>query len=326
MLFAVAIGITDIIGAVHGNIGGHIALNQQGLPVFDHTITIFLQCVWAVQLESIGALTFTKMSILLLYRRIFRGRQFQILVWTVTAIVVVWGVLFFFATLFECFPISQVWTTLYGQHRSCYQYRPMILGAAVSNMLVDLMIIAMPWPLIWQLQMPVRQKIAVGGVFTLAALVFGFSIARLVIFLQASKGFTHEYDVTYNLAPSIYWTQVESALAVVSACLPTLRPLLQGFSLESMIRSLRTKFTPHTRLRNRSTAIASTDKRYTRHQHCREIQFHSSLTGFTNKYNDAVVVEVRAEGTRLDDLEAGQNDSQQGIKVPKDNLYHSENR
>jgi hypothetical protein len=46
----------------------------------------------------------------------------------------------------------------------------MLLSAAVSNMLVDLMIIAMPWPLIWQLQMPVRQKIAVGGVFTLGAL------------------------------------------------------------------------------------------------------------------------------------------------------------
>jgi hypothetical protein len=32
-----------IAGAVHGNIGGHIALNQRGLPVFDHTITVFLQ-------------------------------------------------------------------------------------------------------------------------------------------------------------------------------------------------------------------------------------------------------------------------------------------
>ena len=46
----------------------------------------------------------------------------------------------------------------------------MISGAAVSNMLVDLMMIALPWPLVWQLQMPIRQKIAIGGVFTLGAL------------------------------------------------------------------------------------------------------------------------------------------------------------
>ena len=92
-----------------------------------------------------------------------------------------------------------------------------------------------------------------------------------------------------------------------------------------MIGSFCTKFTPNTRLSDRSKEIASTDKHYIRHQHCREIQFHSSLIGLTKKYNDAVV-EVRAGVTRLDDLEARQNDSQQGIKVQKNLLSHSENR
>lgn len=129
-----------------------------------------IQCEWAIQLLSLGTLTFTKVSILLFYRRIFRGRLFDYLVLTLGAVVAAWGISFFFATLFECFPISQVWTTFYGQPRHCYQYLPMFYGTAVSNMIIDFMIIALPWPMIWRLQMPTRQKFAVGGVFTLGAL------------------------------------------------------------------------------------------------------------------------------------------------------------
>lgn len=40
-------------------------------------------------------------------------------------------------------------------------------------------------------------------------------------------------------APTIYWTMIESSLSIVSACLPTLRPLFHGHSPESMVRSVR---------------------------------------------------------------------------------------
>ena len=41
------------------------------------------------------------------------------------------------------------------------------------------------------------------------------------------------------LAPTFYWPLVESCLGIVAACLPTLRPLFQGMSPESVIRSIR---------------------------------------------------------------------------------------
>ena len=46
----------------------------------------------------------------------------------------------------------------------------MFFGTAVSNMIIDLIIISMPWPMIWMLQMATRQKVAVTGIFTLGAL------------------------------------------------------------------------------------------------------------------------------------------------------------
>ena len=129
-----------------------------------------MQTEWATQILSVLSLTFTKISIILFYRRIFRGYYFNYATWALCAIVSVWGISFFFATLFECYPFSQVWTTFYGQPRECYHYLPMFFGTAVSNMIIDLIIISMPWPMIWMLQMPTRQKVAVTGIFTLGAL------------------------------------------------------------------------------------------------------------------------------------------------------------
>jgi hypothetical protein len=44
-----------------------------------------------------------------------------------------------------------------------------------------------------------------------------------------------------------YYTVPENCLAVVAACLPTLRPLFQGFSPESIIGSIRSAISLHSR-------------------------------------------------------------------------------
>jgi len=51
--------------------------------------------------------------------------------------------------------------------------------------------------------------------------------------------------ITVNTAPTIYWSLVEASLAVVSACLPTIRPLFHGMSPESVIRSIRSRISLH---------------------------------------------------------------------------------
>jgi len=108
-------------------------------------LTLF-QTEFACQLLSLGALTFTKLSILLFYHRIFRNQIFHKLIWVLGVMVVVWGISFFFATLFECYPISQVWTTFYGQPRKCYDYLPMFFATVITNMIMDIMILTIPWP------------------------------------------------------------------------------------------------------------------------------------------------------------------------------------
>ncbi|KAL8744572.1 MAG: hypothetical protein Q9184_007984 [Pyrenodesmia sp. 2 TL-2023] len=276
----------------------------------DYTILPAL-CEFAVQLLSVGALTFTKISITLFYRRIFRGKLFNILVWILCAVIVGWGIAFFFATLFECVPVSLVWKTFYGEPRSCYVYFPMFIATAVTNMVIDFALIGLPWPMIWRLQMPLKQKIAVGGVFTLGALVCAISIARLAFFMEAGRGYAREYDVTYNLAPTLYWTQLEAAFAVISACLPTLRPLFHGFSPESVFGSFRAKLAHPFSLSKKSVGEDNAERRPSQGS-----GYETSLSALTKDPYSASV-DNRVESNKLGDLEAQGEQPAGGITVQK---------
>ena len=86
--------------------------------------------------------------------------------------------------------------------------------------------------------------------------VCGISIARFVFLVQMDQGLGNPYDVTcksivrwdgllFNLysadnhAPAIYWTQLEGAFAVISACLPTFRPLFKSHTSGSILSIFR---------------------------------------------------------------------------------------
>ena len=58
----------------------------------------------------------------------------------------------------------------------------------------------------------------------------------------------HSDPESDNSAAPLYWSQLEAALAVVSACLTTLRPLFHGLSPESVLGSFRTKVSRHLKI------------------------------------------------------------------------------
>jgi len=80
-----------------------------------------------------------------------------------------WIVAFLFVFIFRCTPITKVWKQQQGERKHCigiesnYAY-------AVSSVVLDILVLSMPWPIVWKLHMPTRQKIAVTGIFMLGAM------------------------------------------------------------------------------------------------------------------------------------------------------------
>lgn len=132
---------------------------------------IYFQCEQIFESTHTVPITCAKLSILFFYRRIFRGKVFSAIIWATIMLAVAWGSGYFFTLLFMCTP-----TSLYVHQGSstpgvhCVNRKQVYYSLAMSDFLIDIIILIIPWPFIWKLHMPLRHKIAITGIFLLGFL------------------------------------------------------------------------------------------------------------------------------------------------------------
>ena len=124
------------------------------------------QINFAIQFLYIFSVAPVKISVLLFYRRIFGTRKFGVTLMIVGVCVIMWAIAFFFATLFQAWPISYNWTGV-GKPTD---YTLLYWIIAGSDIFLDLITVVLPVPMIWGLQMSQRRKWIVTGIFGLGGL------------------------------------------------------------------------------------------------------------------------------------------------------------
>ncbi|KAI4110700.1 MAG: hypothetical protein LQ345_006956, partial [Seirophora villosa] len=102
----------------------------------------------------------------------------------------------------------------------CVNGDTVILIPGAVNVVLDFLILALPIPLLWKLRTTVSQKSLLTGVFICAGFVCIISIIRLVVLSRLNAT-----DLTWNFVNSAIWSSAEPCMGVVSACIPSLRPL-----------------------------------------------------------------------------------------------------
>ncbi|OTB01691.1 hypothetical protein M426DRAFT_14305 [Hypoxylon sp. CI-4A] len=195
---------------------------------------------WAFDLVQCFAFGTAKLSVLFFYRRIFYGRVFNTISIIGVAIIVVWTLGFFFAILFRCgTQFWALWAPLKFLLANCYPSTPMFQAFSISDVITDVLILAIPVYWTSRLQMRWSKKLAVCGVFLLGAVVIAAGSARLAIFIRQTNNPYQNADGIGHLTTEIYWSMIEMGISVLAACLPTIWPLLGKVSLESMVRTVR---------------------------------------------------------------------------------------
>ena len=110
-----------------------------------------------------------KFSILMFYIRIFgTDRKFRRNVYIVGGIVAAWATHIVLETFLICRPLSMNWDPAAGGH--CGNRNVMFVVAGATNMVTDIMVMALPIPALWKLQMPMIRKIGLMAVFSLGRL------------------------------------------------------------------------------------------------------------------------------------------------------------
>lgn len=217
--------IVQLIAAIDGQLGQHQTDEPNGMPILnDPRFLRYEMCKFALQMLTYAGYGFAKASILVLYMRIFDVRAFRIRAKILLAVVTAWTVSFFFASLFQCYPITPLIEQFYD--RKCVNTTPLWYTGSSTDIILDCLILGLPIPMVIKLHLPWKQRICVLCMLLLGALATGSSVARLVVYVQVGSVLAvHFNDETYYTTPVFIWSVIELALAVISACLPTLRPI-----------------------------------------------------------------------------------------------------
>ncbi|PWY84796.1 hypothetical protein BO70DRAFT_361195 [Aspergillus heteromorphus CBS 117.55] len=176
--------------------------------------------MYAYQLIYTASVLAIKTSILTYYVRIFQIRPFRMAVYIVGSVVLVWAATVSLISIFSCRPIRGFWDK--SLTANCVNSKAFYVGNAVPNIITDILILVLPVRMVWTLQTTLMQKVTLSGIFSLGGFVVVCSCIRL-----STQFKVDDPDFTWAMNGTVIWTSLEVSFGVISACLPTMRPLVR---------------------------------------------------------------------------------------------------
>lgn len=172
------------------------------------------------QITYKAAINLTKCSILLLYLRLFgivrwmrwacRGLLGCVIIYCISSMT---------ATIFQCNPVAKAFDK--ARTGTCINLATFWFANAGFSIATDVIVLLLPMPLVYGLEVPRAQKLALMAVFAIGVFVVITSCLRVTTL----DVFATSTDNTYDIA-NVMWTIIEPNVAIVCACLPTLRQLV----------------------------------------------------------------------------------------------------
>ncbi|KAI1770103.1 hypothetical protein F4818DRAFT_275081 [Hypoxylon cercidicola] len=156
------------------------------------------------------------------YRLIQEVPRYRIFYTTVMIGVTGWVVAQEFVLIFSCYPIPSYWDL--SVPGTCLDSRLIGWMNAVGNIITDIIVLVLPIPVVWRLNLKRARKWAVLGIFALGFFTCIISICRMIFFAKLSD------DISWDLVSIAAWGEAESASGVICSSLIALGPLIRRFS------------------------------------------------------------------------------------------------
>ncbi|KAL4795365.1 hypothetical protein BDV19DRAFT_363010 [Aspergillus venezuelensis] len=229
------------------------------LPFGD--ITKFLHYYFAIETLYIASITLTKLSMLLLYLRLFPEKTMRMAIFITLGLTAAWGLSLLLSNVFSCTPVSYIWHSWDGEHEgSCISHEKVMWTHAITNIVFDVLIIALPMPTLLKLNMSMKKKIGVVIMFGVGLLyvqllcsidlmltadlgspLYQFCAAshcsgstsmitqrvrsQISLITLPIKSHTNRFFLEKIVPVSIY-SVVEMDLSIICACLPGIRAFI----------------------------------------------------------------------------------------------------
>lgn len=133
-------------------------------PVTDNR----LQLLYADNIAYACCTASVKMSIVLLFRRIFVTPIFKHVTTALLVILTMWWIAVLFTQIFSCTPVEAAWIP--EKAETCVNNLMFYNAVTISNVIFDFTLLLLPMPHVWKLHIDLKKKIQVCGVFLVGTL------------------------------------------------------------------------------------------------------------------------------------------------------------
>ncbi|KAL4891843.1 hypothetical protein BDV59DRAFT_59238 [Aspergillus ambiguus] len=215
VLFSWAFSAITVVAVQYG-LGSHI----EDVP--PENMVMYALAVWLSSMFYLTTLGFVKTSVCLFYTRL-GDRLLTRLSLIMLGIVAAQATSFVLVAAFQCQPIDKAWAST--KPGKCVNINVFYLANAALNILTDLMTYTLPLGVIFKLQMPVKQKVALAMILCLGLFACVSSIIRITYI----PAMLTSADATYAISGAMYWSVIEINVGILASSIPSFKAIASRF-------------------------------------------------------------------------------------------------
>jgi hypothetical protein len=134
------------------------------------------KCLFAVEMFYFLAVCLSKLAILGIYCRIFTSRTLLNITYSLIAVVVAAWIGSTLADILQCIPVECQWDKSNVGSCNCFDILSYFRFVSLPNIITDLVILVLPWRMVWHLKLSRSQKLSLTGVFLIGSMYVSFSV------------------------------------------------------------------------------------------------------------------------------------------------------
>ncbi|KAK3321791.1 hypothetical protein B0H66DRAFT_180863 [Apodospora peruviana] len=224
-LLTTTMGVICIIVATNTGMGQHIVL------LAPDVISNYLHIFYIMNATYCMSTALIKMSLLLQYLRLYRpGTALYNICRGLLVFIALWGIAYSIMAWVPCVPVPTYWTHLYNptEEVKCYAYGSQLVSVftatyeshAALNLVLDLLVMALPIPLYFQVDTPLKTKMGLVAIIVMGAFVNVFALWRFITMVQHKSTTSPTFDPTWYGPTPIVMAGLETASACICASVP----------------------------------------------------------------------------------------------------------
>ena len=133
-------------------------------------LSTFLKLLMVAMVTYASAITWTRLSLIVMYRRIFDTIRFRNISSGLIILCLLWWIIAAFGQIFMCRPVAAFFDPTSLTSNQCMDIRSFLRGMTIANVFLDAGVLCFPIYKVNTLQLQRRQKLMLSSIFLMGGL------------------------------------------------------------------------------------------------------------------------------------------------------------